>query len=221
MCAVSRLHLGLCLLIVSKMERTHKLRLWCDVLKASVLQEAARFEERTLLAAEAFRATEASPFRVLKTESANSYGWGGGEPFRVLRVAHANAHILRNMPIRIREGELLVGWHPNTQLDPEMGQAVQAAREYLTTQNYWRNIPEGHIAPDYATILARGLGGIKGQLEELESSLHMADPQTPEKRAFYLAARTSLQVQRVLRSQAERPDIGSFGQECRWQRCHQ
>ena len=147
MCAVSRLHLGLCLLIVSKMERTHKLRLWCDALKASVLQEAARFEERTLLAAEAFRATEASPFRVLKTESANSYGWGGGEPFRVLRVAHANAHILRNMPIRIREGELLVGWHPNTQPDPEMGQAVQAARDYLITQNYWRNIPEGHIAP--------------------------------------------------------------------------
>ena len=73
---------------VIKEDLSSKLRLWCEKLKASVRRESATFEERTLLAAEAFRRTE-------------------GELFRILRVSHANSHILQNMPICIREGELL------------------------------------------------------------------------------------------------------------------
>jgi len=152
-----------------------KVRLWCEKLKASVCREAASFEERNILAAEAFRQTE-------------------GEPFRILRVAHANSHILRNMPIRIREGELLVGWHPNTHPDDEMERAIQEAREYLSKQNYWISASEGHMAPDYPTILELGLEGIKDRIVQMESSLDMTDPETPEKRAFYRAARTSLEA---------------------------
>ena len=95
---------------VTKLEVTDKLQLWCDELKASVRNECAPFEERTLLASESFRQTE-------------------GEQFRISRVAHANSYILANMPIRIREGEILIGWHPNTHPNDEMNKALQESRE--------------------------------------------------------------------------------------------
>ncbi|MBC8230584.1 hypothetical protein H8E77_13635 [bacterium] len=158
-----------------KIEMASKLRPWCEELKASVRREAATFEERTILAAEAFRQTE-------------------GEPFRILRTAHATSHILGNMPIQIREGEILAGWHPNTHPDDEMKQALQEANGYLRKQNYWVGASEGHMAPDFPTILELGLGGIKEKIVQMESSLDMTDPQTPEKRAFYRAARTSLEA---------------------------
>ncbi len=158
--------------------KTHppgKLRIWCDQLKKSVIREGALFEERTLLAAEAFHQTE-------------------GEAFRTARVAHATSHILSRMPIRIREGELLVGWHPNTQLDERASESLEKAREYLRSQNYWVNASEGHMAPDYPTILKLGLGGIRERILELARDLDMTDPGTPYKRAFYKAALQSIEA---------------------------
>ncbi|HID07643.1 MAG TPA: hypothetical protein EYP10_10925, partial [Armatimonadetes bacterium] len=160
---------------VGELEASAKLYDWTMQLRECVRKEATAFDERTLLAAEAFRETE-------------------GEPFRILRVAHATSHILRNMPIRIRHGEILVGWHPNTHVDGELKEALDEATAYLRKQNYWVNASEEHMALDYPTILSLGLGGIKERIDEFEASLDVTEPGTPEKRAFYQAARASLEA---------------------------
>jgi len=157
-----------------KTEPPSKLRTWCAHLRECVRRDAARFEERTLLAAEAFRQTE-------------------GEPFRIARVAHATSHILKNMPIAIREGEILVGWHPNTHPDERMKEALKAAREYLSKQNYWCNASEGHMAPDFPTILRLGLDGIRERISEFEEAVDPTDPTAPEKLQLYNASRRSLE----------------------------
>ncbi|MBI4550626.1 MAG: hypothetical protein HY710_00015, partial [Candidatus Latescibacteria bacterium] len=144
-------------------------------LRETVLREARPFHERTVLAAESFRQTEA-------------------EPFRILRAARATTHILEKMPVRIRPGELLVGWHPSTHPDEAMQRAIQEATDYLRTQNYWVSASEGHMAPDYETILWMGLGRIVKRIEGLTAALEPTAPDTPEKRAFYEAARTSLEA---------------------------
>jgi formate C-acetyltransferase len=149
-------------------------------LRETVLKEARPYHERVVLAAESFRQTE-------------------DEPFRVLRVAKATAHILENMPVHIRPGELLVGWHPSTHPDEEMKLAMKEATEYLRTQNYWVSASEGHMAPDYENILKTGLEGIKRRIEELAS-----DTETAEKRAFYEAAHISItSLQNLIRRYAE------------------
>jgi len=157
-----------------RVELTDKRRKWCEDLKASVKGEAASFEERTLLAAESFRQSE-------------------GQPSRVLRVAQANCHIFSSMPIRIREGEILVGWHPNTRIDPPMQERLREAHEYLKTQDYWANASEGHMAPDYPTLLSSGLGGVKDKIRELIGSLGTSEEAT-RKLEFYHAAETSLEA---------------------------
>ncbi|MBI3911671.1 MAG: hypothetical protein HY320_12170 [Armatimonadetes bacterium] len=154
-------------------------------IRETVIREARPFHERTLLAAESFRQTE-------------------GEPFRILRVARATAHILGKMPVQIRPGELVVGWHPSTHPDEPMQRAVQEATGYLRAQNYWVSASEGHMAPDYETILKIGLGGVTRRIEELAAALEPTDPETPEKRAFYEAARLSMEAfQGVIRRYAD------------------
>ncbi len=151
------------------------LRLWCHQLRESVRKEATSFEERTILAAEAFRQSE-------------------GEPFRILRVARATSHIFANMPIRIREGEILVGWHPNTRQDERTKEALRNARDYLGKQNYWLSASEGHMAPDYPTILREGLDSIASRIADKESALDPGHPDTPSRKAFYRAAAVSIKA---------------------------
>jgi formate C-acetyltransferase len=144
-------------------------------LRETVLKEACPFHERTVLAAASFQQTE-------------------DEPFRVLRVARATAHILAHMPVRIRPGELLVGWHPNTLPDDRTQRAIQEAEDYLRTQHYWVSASEGHMAPDYETILGTGLEGIRNRIQECAAALEPEDLDAPGKRAFYEAARISLEA---------------------------
>ncbi|MBI2190380.1 MAG: hypothetical protein HYU36_00155 [Planctomycetes bacterium] len=164
-------------------------------LRQTVCAEARPFHERTVLAAESFRRTER-------------------EPFRILRVAQATAHILANMPVRIRPGEMLVGWHPSTELDEPRQKAVKEAGDYLRSQNYWVSASEGHMSPDYESILKCGLGGISRRIDELAAGLDAVDPTVPEKRAFYEAARTSLEaLQNFIRRYANLAREGAAGAE--------
>jgi pyruvate-formate lyase len=146
---------------------------WCTSLRESVRRDGANFAERDLLAAEAFRETE-------------------GETYRVLRVSRATSRIFARMPVLIREGEMLVGWHPSTHPDGDMGAAIKAAREYLAGQNYWVPASEGHMAPDYETVLRLGLGGIRRRILKLSAGLAGADVEIAPRRAFYEAALESL-----------------------------
>ncbi len=148
-------------------------------LRRVVLEEARPYHGRNTLAAESFRQTE-------------------GELHRGRRVAHATAHIFANMPIRIRPGELLVGWHPSSTLDEAEQQELNDANAYLRTQNYWVSASEGHMGLDYPSILGQGLGAILERIDALAAGLSPVDSATPERQAFYASARTSLEACQAL-----------------------
>jgi len=144
-------------------------------LRAEVLRDAASYDERLLLVAESFRESE-------------------GEIYRGMRTAKATRHIFEKMPIKIRRGEILVGWHPNSHPDEAARRAIEGAREYLKTQTYWVPASEGHMAPDYPALLRDGVGGTLRRIDELRAGLAPLAPATPEKEAFYAAARLSLEA---------------------------
>jgi choline trimethylamine-lyase len=146
-----------------------------EQLRETVRSESCPFWERVVWAADAFRETE-------------------GQPFRGLRVARATERILARMPIRIRRGELLVGWHPSTRADEALQRRIDEANRYLGTQSYWLSASEGHMAPDYPAILALGVDGLRRRIDELEQALAPTDRDAPEKRGFYDAARVSLEA---------------------------
>ncbi len=147
---------------------------WSRALREDVLADGNSFDERCVIMAESFRETE-------------------GEPHRQVRVARAVAHLFAEMPVRIREGERLVGWHPNTHPDEALAAEIAEAREYLGRQ-YWRGfVSEGHMAPDYPTVCGQGLDGILRRLDDASEELTPGDPETPAKQRFYQAARIALQ----------------------------
>ncbi|HID11108.1 MAG TPA: hypothetical protein EYP17_07385, partial [Candidatus Latescibacteria bacterium] len=147
-----------------------KLRRWTEELKASVRREASAFDERDLLAAEAFRQTE-------------------GEPFRILRVAHAtsrDAAKTRGGSGVLEEAELL-----GERLRGTYGPGLS-------------NPPEAGHRGGFREYRANG-------------SLDPVDPEAPQKRAFYQAARMSLvafrdlilryaELARRMEKEAEDPD---------------
>jgi formate C-acetyltransferase len=142
-------------------------------LKETVLAEATLFFQRNILAAESFRQTER-------------------EPCRQIRVAHGVAHVFANMPIRIREGEVLAGWHPSTPLNDEIREAHAEAEDYLLRENWHGFGSEGHLAPDYPKILRLGLGGIAREIEQRASAVDPSSPEGPARQVFYQAAAISL-----------------------------
>jgi len=167
-------------------------------LREEVRREAAPFSERLILAAEAFRESE-------------------GEVYRGLRTARATRRIFEKMPLRIRRGEILVGWHPSSHPDEAAKKSIDDAVAYLRTQNYWVWASEGHMAPDYPTLLRDGVGGTLGRIEELASRLDPTDPATPAKRAFYQAARISLEAfQLLIRRYAELAREMAEGADEQW-----
>lgn len=148
-------------------------------LRADVLRDAAPYTGRLLLAAEAFRQSE-------------------GEIYRGMRTARATRHILEHMPVQIRRGEILLGWHPNSHPDEATAQAIEDARQYLRTQTYWVAASEGHMAPDYETLLRDGIGATLQRIADLRAGLDPFDPDTAEKEAFYDSARVSVEALQLL-----------------------
>ena len=146
---------------------------WSGALREDVLADAASFEERAIFMAESFRETE-------------------GEPRRQVRVAKAVARLFADMPVRIREGERLVGWHPNTHADETLAAEIAEANAYLASQQWRGFVSEGHMAPDYPTACQQGLGGILRRIDDAERALGPGDPETPAKQHFYEAARIAL-----------------------------
>ena len=173
-------------------------------LRAEVLRDAAPYHGRLALVAEAWRASE-------------------GEVYRGRRMAKATRHLFEQMPAKIRRGEILVGWHPSSHPDEAERKAIEEARAYLRTQTYWVAASEGHMAPDYPTLLREGVGGTLARIDELRDRLDPLDPATPEARAFYDAARLSLEAFQVLirryatlaAEMAEEADEGWWADELR------
>ncbi len=154
-------------------------------LREDVVANCEAFLERHILAAQSFRETE-------------------GEPVRSVRMARATEHIFAQMPIKIRPGERLAGWHPNTHPDEKMQKEIQEAEQYLAAQNYTVPASEGHMAPDYPTVLCRGLQAIYGEVVEREQQCDPADPHTPSSKILYQTAAISLRaLQNFIRRYAQ------------------
>ena len=133
---------------------------WSRDLRESVRAEAREYTERLLLVAESFRAS-------------------AGEPWREMRWARATANVLAHCPVRIRHGERLVGWHPNSSPDEPTRQALDEARAYLRSQCYWTNAMEGHMALDNPNILAEGLDARLARLRALRAAVDPSLPESP------------------------------------------
>ncbi|MFO8081635.1 MAG: pyruvate formate lyase family protein, partial [Armatimonadota bacterium] len=146
---------------------------WSRALREDVLADGNSFDERAIIMAESFRETE-------------------GEVKRQIRVAKAVAHLFETMSVRIREGERLVGWHPNTHADEALAEEIAEANRYLARENWRGFVSEGHMAPDYPTACGQGLGGILSRIDDAERALRADDPETPAKQHFYEAARIAL-----------------------------
>ncbi len=158
---------------------------WSRALREDVLADGGAFDERAIIMAESFRATE-------------------GEPRRQIRVAQAVAHLFEQMPVRIREGERLVGRHPNTHADEALAAEIAEANAYLGREQWRGFVSEGHMAPDYPTACKQGLGGIMERIDDAEHALRPDDPQTPAKQHFYEAARIALGgLQRLIERYAD------------------
>ncbi len=142
-------------------------------LRETVLDEGWNYVERDILIAESFRATE-------------------GEPFMQIRAAKAVAHLLAEMPIAIRDGEVLAGWHPNTRPEGEREEQVREAAGYVAREGWRTYCSEGHMAPDYKTVLHSGLDAVLRRIDEGAIALDPEDPQTVEKRVFFEASRISM-----------------------------
>ncbi len=154
-------------------------------LREDVVANSEAFLERHILAAQSFRETE-------------------GEPVRSVRVARATEHIFTNMPIKIRPGERLIGWHPNTHPDEKIQKEIQEAEQYLAMQNYRVSASEGHLAPDYPTVLRRGLQAIYDEVVEREQQCDPAGPHTPGSKTLYQTAAISLcALQNLIRRYAQ------------------
>jgi len=153
-------------------------------LREDVVANSAAFLERDILAAQSFHETE-------------------GEPALSVRIARATEHIFANMPIKIRPGERLVGWHPSTHPDKQMQKEIQEAENYLVAQAC--NVGgENHLAPDYPTVLHRGLQAICDEVVEREQQCDPTDPRTPTSRILYQSAAISLRgLQNFIRRYAQ------------------
>ena len=143
-------------------------------LREDVLNDAAQFAEQAVHFAASFRQTE-------------------GEPSREVRVAKAVAHLFAEMPIRIRETEILAGWHPNSHPDEQEAKAIEEAQRYLGRQRWRTYVSEGHMAPDYPTVLHLGLDAVLQRISDGVAGLDPTRPDTPEKEAFYQASRIALE----------------------------
>lgn len=149
-------------------------------LQRTVERDRCPYHARLVRVAEAFRATE-------------------NEPFRVRRVAHATAHVLDTLPLRIRRGEILVGWHPNTAIRGRLCRSHHQACLYLRTQNYWVPASEGHCAPDYPRLLTQGLEAVRQTILTRLAAVDTLAAEGPEQQAFYQASLTSLEaLQRLI-----------------------
>ena len=166
---------------------------WSRALRETVLAEAAAYAERPVLVAESFRTTEA-------------------EPEREIRCAKAEARVLDRLPILIREGERLVGWHPNSHPDEAGRQAIDEARAYLRDQGYYVPASEGHMALDYPNLLARGLDSYLTEIRERRAGCDA------DRQVFYDAAEISLVacIRLIERYAAEAVRLASEATDPRW-----
>jgi len=140
-----------------------------------------------------------------------SYARSAGKP-PIIRQGLAFAHLLRQVPVRMLPGELIVGWHPKRHPAPQeqararrrrwpdggrtdvwrlVGEEMTAAeRKALDDGLYTAGFPIGHMTIDHPAVLRLGLRGILRQARARQAALPAGD----ERRHFYQAAQVTLRA---------------------------
>lgn len=107
----------------------------------------------------------------------------------IIRKALAFEKMLNEMPISIKEGELIVGDIPAGSVAGGRSfpsytnneEDVEAAKNSLSIKSVW-----GHVVPDYSKVLSKGLKGLKDEIEGYCSN--KLNKLSQEKAEFYEAS---------------------------------
>ena len=131
----------------------------------------------------------------------------------VLRAARALEHLLGNMPIEVRPGELIVGAVPMSDPPAEKKAEIEEAGRILNQHNlglafanliteqervgldtltYTAGAMTGHTAINNEKVLQRSLLGIKADVQNCLDAVSPVAPEAPEKRIFYQACLIAL-----------------------------
>ena len=112
-------------------------------------------------------------------------------------MANVEAALLDNVkpifdPDDLIAGRLDLEWHEeNDAKREEMAKRCEARGEYDRGVTSSSN---GHMTPDYETLLQKGIGGVLKEVKERLAEIRFDDPDGIEKRKFYEAAIISLEA---------------------------
>jgi pyruvate formate-lyase/glycerol dehydratase family glycyl radical enzyme len=121
------------------------------------------------------------------------------EPLPVRRAMFFREVLSRHLPVRILEGELIVGSYFNTALsrtlNPEETKEWQRQEKNYKRKNLFMNVfgigncgaIPGHIIPDYPSVLQKGFSGLAREYEDMQRDAE------PERRDFLRALIISCQ----------------------------
>ncbi len=122
-----------------------------------------------------------------------------GKP-TVVRLALALGHVLRNMPIEIQPGELIVGMHPvadlpeqppkSVSLMPDQGPLrLPEERAAISARVFSSANKRDHLTADFPRLLAEGFDGVLGRVQR--DWPNETEPQRIEREAMAIALRAA------------------------------
>jgi len=138
-------------------------------------------------------------FWMRRTWWAESLKATGGKP-AAIRQALALGNVLRNMPVEIQPGELIVGLHPLAEPpeQPPKPVSLMPAQDPLRLPGERAALQAGvfssgnkrdHLTPSFPRLLAEGFDGVLGRVEQ--DWPEAAEPQRIEREAMAIALRAA------------------------------
>ena len=109
-----------------------------------------------------------TPFTLPELTPIDANTWSSHPPDEdwLMWRARRCAERLRNMPIELQDGELIVGRPRLRDPDEADGEHLRQARAILSTVPPYPGGDCGHLHPDYSTLFDRGIGGLLSEIDE-------------------------------------------------------
>jgi formate C-acetyltransferase len=115
-----------------------------------------------------------------------------GDLWWIRRKGRRDHDVLAGLEPVIEPGELLVGKQSRREPTPEEAARLEAARAFMGTQPIATG-QAGHMAIDYATLVARGCRGLQEDIRARQAGLTMSCPEEQQQWMFYDAAWAALE----------------------------
>lgn len=115
-----------------------------------------------------------------------------GDLWWIRRKGRRDYDVLRGQDPVIEPGELLVGKQTRREPTAEEQARLEQSRAFMGTQPIITG-QTGHMAIDYATLLAKGCRGLQQELREKQASLETSDPEQQQQWVFCEAAWLALE----------------------------